>query len=153
MDDFDKKILKCLQEDATISTSGLSEKVGLSTTPCWRRVQILEEKGYIERRVAIVNKKKVNLGLTVIVNIKTNQHSTDWLENFRKSIMHIPEIVEVLRLSGETDYSLKILVPNIEEYDRVYKDIIAKIDDLYDVNSSFVMEEIKSTTKLPLNYV
>ncbi|MDG1996459.1 MAG: Lrp/AsnC family transcriptional regulator [Emcibacteraceae bacterium] len=153
MDDFDKKILKCLQEDATISTSALSEKVGLSTTPCWRRVQILEEKGFIERRVAIVNKKKLNLGLSVIVNIKTNQHSKDWLDNFRKSIMHIPEIVEVLRLSGETDYSLKILVPDIEEYDRVYKDIIAKIDDLYDVSSSFVMEEIKSTTKLPLNYV
>ncbi len=153
MDDFDKKILKCLQEDATISTSALSEKVGLSTTPCWRRVQILEEKGYIEKRVAIVNKKKLNLGLTVIVNIKTSQHSKDWLVNFKNSITHIPEVIEVLRLSGETDYSLKILVPDIEEYDRVYQEIISKIDDLYDVSSSFVMEEIKSTTKLPLNYV
>ena len=152
MDDFDKKILKCLQEDATISTSALSEKVGLSTTPCWRRVQILEEKGYIEKRVAIVNKKKLNLSLTVIVNIKTSQHSKDWLDSFKNSIIHIPEVVEVLRLSGETDYSLKILVPNIEEYDRVYQEIISKIDDLYDVSSSFVMEEIKSTTKLPLNY-
>lgn len=153
MDDFDKKILKCLQEDATISTSALSEKVGLSTTPCWRRVQILEEKGFIEKRVAIVNKKKLNLGLTVIVNIKTSRHSKDWLVNFKKSIVHIPEVIEVLRLSGETDYSLKILVPNIEEYDRVYQEIISKIDDLYDVSSSFVMEEIKHTTKLPLNYV
>lgn len=153
MDDFDKKILKCLQEDATISTSALSEKVGLSTTPCWRRVQILEEKGFIEKRVAIVNKKQLNLGLTVIVNIKTSQHSKDWLDNFKNSIIHIPEVVEVLRLSGETDYSLKILVPNIEEYDRVYKEIISKIDDLYDVSSSFVMEEIKHTTKLPLNYI
>ncbi len=153
MDDFDKKILKCLQEDATISTSALSEKVGLSTTPCWRRVQILEEKGFIEKRVAIVNKKKLNLSLTVIVNIKTSQHSKDWLDCFKKSIMHIPEVAEVLRLSGETDYSLKILVPNIEEYDRVYQEIISKIDDLYDVSSSFVMEEIKSTTKLPLNYI
>ncbi|MBT5767165.1 Lrp/AsnC family transcriptional regulator [Emcibacteraceae bacterium] len=153
MDDFDKKILKCLQEDATISTSALSEKVGLSTTPCWRRVQILEEKGFIEKRVAIVNKKKLNLSLTVIVNIKTSQHSKDWLDCFKKSIVHIPEVVEVLRLSGETDYSLKILVPNIEEYDRVYQEIISKIDDLYDVSSSFVMEEIKSTTKLPLNYI
>ncbi|MDA9180632.1 Lrp/AsnC family transcriptional regulator, partial [Emcibacteraceae bacterium] len=129
MDDFDKKILKCLQEDATISTSALSEKVGLSTTPCWRRVQILEEKGFIEKRVAIVNKKKLNLSLTVIVNIKTSQHSKDWLDCFKKSIVHIPEVVEVLRLSGETDYSLKILVPNIEEYDRVYQEIISKIDD------------------------
>ncbi len=153
MDEFDKKILKCLQEDATISTAALSEKVGLSTTPCWRRVQILEDKGFIEKRVAIVNKKKLNLGLTVIVNIKTSQHSKDWLDNFKKSIMHIPEVIEVLRLSGETDYSLKILVPDIEEYDRVYQEIISKIDDLYDVSSSFVMEEIKSTTKLPLNYV
>lgn len=153
MDDFDKKILKCLQEDATISTAALSEKVGLSTTPCWRRVQILEEKGFIEKRVAIVNKKKLNLSLTVIVNIKTSQHSKGWLDNFKKSIVHIPEVVEVLRLSGETDYSLKILVPNIEEYDRVYQEIISKIDDLYDVSSSFVMEEIKSTTKLPLNYI
>jgi len=152
MDDFDKKILKCLQEDATISTATLSEKVGLSTTPCWRRVQILEEKGFIEKRVAIVNKKKLNLSLTVIVNIKTSQHSKGWLDNFKNSIVHIPEVVEVLRLSGETDYSLKILVPNIEEYDRVYQEIISKIDDLYDVSSSFVMEEIKSTTKLPLNY-
>ncbi len=153
MNEFDKKILKCLQEDATISTSALSEKVGLSTTPCWRRVQILEDKGFIERRVAIVNKKKLNLGLTVIVNIKTSRHSKDWLDNFKKSIVNIPEIIEVLRLSGETDYSLKILVPDIEEYDRVYQEIISKIDDLYDVSSSFVMEEIKNTTKLPLNYV
>ena len=152
MDDFDKKILKCLQEDATISTAALSEKVGLSTTPCWRRIQILEEKGFIEKRVAIVNKKKLNLSLTVIVNIKTSQHSKGWLDNFKNSIVHIPEVAEVLRLSGETDYSLKILVPNIEEYDRVYQEIISKIDDLYDVSSSFVMEEIKSTTKLPLNY-
>lgn len=153
MDDFDKKILKCLQEDATISTAALSEKVGLSTTPCWRRVQILEEKGFIEKRVAIVNKKKLNLGLTVMVNIKTSRHSKDWLDNFKKLIVHIPEVIEVLRLSGETDYSLKILVPDIEEYDRVYQEIISKIDDLYDVSSSFVMEEIKHTTKLPLNYV
>ena len=153
MDDFDKKILKCLQEDATISTAGLSEKVGLSTTPCWRRLQILEEKGFIEKRVAIINKIKLNLGLTVIVNIKTSKHSKDWLVNFKKSLIHIPEIVEILRLSGDTDYSLKILVPNMAEYDRVYQEIISKIDDLYDVSSSFVMEEIKSTTKLPLNYI
>jgi Lrp/AsnC family transcriptional regulator len=153
MDEFDKKILKCLQEDATISNSALAEKIGLSTTPCWRRVQLLEEKGFIEKRVAIVSKKKLNLDLTVIVNIKTSKHSQEWLINFKKSIIHIPEIVEVLRLSGETDYSLKILVPNISEYDRVYKEIISKIDDLYDVSSSFVMEEIKHTTKLPLNYV
>ncbi|MBL4602264.1 MAG: Lrp/AsnC family transcriptional regulator [Emcibacteraceae bacterium] len=153
MDDFDKKILKCLQEDATISTAGLSEKVGLSTTPCWRRLQILEEKGFIEKRVAIINKLKLNLGLTVIVNIKTSKHSKDWLVNFKKSLIHIPEVVEILRLSGDTDYSLKILVPNMVEYDRVYQEIISKIDNLYDVSSSFVMEEIKSTTKLPLNYI
>ncbi len=153
MDQFDKKILKCLQEDASISTSALSEKVGLSTTPCWRRVQILEDKGYIEKRVAIVNRKKLNLGLTVIVNLKTRQHSQDWLINFKKSIIHIPEVIEVLRLSGDTDYSLKILVPDMEEYDRVYQEIISKIDYLYDVSSSFVMEEIKNTTIVPLNYV
>ena len=153
MDDFDKKILKCLQEDASISTAALSEKVGLSTTPCWRRVQILEDKGYIEKRVAIVNKQKINLSLTVIVNIKTSRHSQDWLVNFKNSIIHIPEVIEVLRLSGDTDYSLKILVPDMAEYDRVYQEIISKIDNLYDVSSSFVMEEIKSTTKLPLNYV
>ena len=153
MDDFDKKILKCLQEDAAISTTALSEKIGLSTTPCWRRVQILEDKGYIEKRVVLVNKKKLNLGLTVIVNIKTTQHSKDWLDTFKKSLIDIPEVVEILRLSGDTDYSLKILVPDMAEYDRVYQDIISKIDNLYDVNSSFVMEEIKSTTKLPLNYV
>ena len=89
MDHFDKKILKLLQEDVTISTAALSEKVGLSTTPCWRRIQILEEKGYIEKRVALVNKKKVNLGLSVIVNIKTTQHSKDWLDNFKNSCFDI----------------------------------------------------------------
>ena len=88
----------------------------------------------------------------MIVNIKTTQHSKDWLDNFKNSLIHIPEVVEILRLSGDTDYSLKILVPDMAEYDRVYKDIISNIDNLYDVSSSFVMEELKSTTKIPLNY-
>jgi len=151
LDRIDKKILHWLQRDASLSVAELAEKVGLSSTPCWRRVQQLEKAGIITRRVALVDPRKINLGITAFVRVRTNRHDTDWLETFAQAADRIPEIVEVHRLSGDIDYLLRIVVPDIAGYDKVYKDLISAAD-FADVSANFAMEEIKSTTALPLDY-
>ena len=129
----------------------IAEKVGLSTTPCWRRIQALERSGLIRRRVALLDRKKMNVGVTVFVRLNTSQHNHDWLEAFAKAVASIEEVVEFYRMSGDVDYLLKIVVPDIESYDAVYKRLI-KTADLSGVSSSFAMEEIKHTTAIPVNY-
>ena len=151
MDDMDRKILRCLQEDASLPVSEIADRVGLSNTPCWRRVQNLEKSGVIRRRVALLDAEKLNVGVTVFVRVKTNQHSYDWLEGFAKAVAEIDEVVEFYRMSGDIDYLLRIVVPDIAGYDRVYKRLI-KAAGLSDVSSSFAMEQIKYTTALPLHY-
>lgn len=151
MDRIDKNILHWLQRDASLSVAELAEKVGLSSTPCWRRVQRLEKAGIITRRVALVDPRKINLGITAFVRVRTNRHDTDWLETFAQAADRIPEIVEVHRLSGDIDYLLRIVVPDIAGYDKVYKELISSAD-FADVSANFAMEEIKSTTALPLDY-
>ena len=151
MDPFDKKILYWLQRDASLSLAELAEKVGLSTTPCWRRVQQLEKSGVIQRRVALVDPDKINLGVTVFVRLRTSQHDAAWLDNFAQAIADIPEVVEVFRLSGDIDYLLRILVPDIAGYDAVYKRLI-EAASFADVSANFSMERIKQTTALPLDY-
>ncbi|HMB75454.1 MAG TPA: Lrp/AsnC family transcriptional regulator [Kiloniellaceae bacterium] len=151
MDRLDKKILYWLQRDAGLSLADLADKVGLSTTPCWRRVQQLEKAGVIERRVALVDPQKINLGVTVFVRLRTSRHDADWLAGFAKAIETIPEIVEVFRLSGDVDYLLRILVPDIAGYDRVYKRLI-EAASFIDVSANFSMECVKRTTALPLDY-
>lgn len=151
MDRIDKNILHWLQRDASLSVAELAEKVGLSSTPCWRRVQQLEKAGIITRRVALVDPRKINLGITAFVRVRTNRHDTDWLETFAQAAERIPEIVEVHRLSGDIDYLLRIVVPDIAGYDKVYKELISSAD-FADVSANFAMEEIKSTTALPLDY-
>jgi Lrp/AsnC family transcriptional regulator len=151
LDRIDKKILHWLQRDASLSVAELAEKVGLSSTPCWRRVQQLEKAGIITRRVALVDPRKINLGITAFVRVRTNRHDTDWLEAFAQAADRIPEIVEVHRLSGDIDYLLRIVVPDIAGYDKVYKELISAAD-FADVSANFAMEEIKSTTALPLDY-
>ena len=152
MDRIDKNILHWLQRDASLSVAELAEKVGLSSTPCWRRVQQLEKAGIITRRVALVDPRKINLGITAFVRVRTNRHDTDWLETFAQAAERIPEIVEVHRLSGDIDYLLRIVVPDIAGYDKVYKELISSAD-FADVSANFAMEEIKSTTRLPLHYL
>ena len=152
LDRLDKKILYWLQRDASLSLAELSEKVGLSSTPCWRRVQQLEKAGVIERRVALVNPKKINLGVTVFVRLRTSQHDAAWLAGFATAINDIPEVVEVYRLSGDIDYLLRILVPDIAGYDAVYKQLI-QAASFADVSANFSMERIKQTTALPLDYI
>ncbi len=151
LDDVDRKILSLLQQDATISIDKIAQAVSLSTTPCWRRIQKLESEGYIKKRVTLLDAEKLNVGITVFVSIRTRHHDIKWLEKFSKGIQAIPEVVEFYRMSGEVDYFLRIVVPDIAAYDMVYKRII-KIAELYDVSSSFAMEQIKYTTALPLNY-
>jgi len=151
LDSMDIKILSILQEDSTLPVAEIGKKVGLSTTPCWRRIQKLEQDGVIQRRVALLNPKRVGAGVTVFVAITTNQHNAAWLERFDAVVRKFPEIVEAYRMSGQVDYLLRVVVPDIESYDRFYKAFIAQID-LSDVSSSFAMEQIKFTTALPLNF-
>ncbi len=151
MDDIDRKLLALIQEDATRSISDIAERVGLTNTPCWRRLQNLEEQGVIRKRVALLDPDKMNLGTTAFVAIKTNQHNQAWLDNFAKAVQAIPEVMEFYRMSGETDYMMRVVVPDIAGYDAVYKRLIEKVD-LADVTSSFAMERIKYTTALPVNY-
>lgn len=152
MDRLDRKILRLLQEDATLAVADVAKKVGLSTTPCWRRIQKLEEEGVIKRRVAILDHEKVNVRVTVFVSIRTNSHSHEWLRRFSEVIQEFPEVVEFYRMSGDVDYLLRVVVPDIAAYDAFYKRLIAKIE-IRDVSSSFAMEQIKYTTEIPLDYM
>ena len=151
MDTTDIKILNCLQVDSALSVSEVAKKVGLSTSPCWNRIQRLEQSGIIRGRVALLNAEFLNLRVTAFVSIRTNQHSTEWFEKFSKSISSFPEVVEFYRMSGDVDYLLRVVVPDIASYDDFYKRLIEHVD-LTDVSSSFAMEEIKYTTTLPLEY-
>ena len=152
MDKIDQNILRLLQEDSTLSHAAIAESVGLSTTPCWRRIQKLEESGVIQRRVALVDPERVNLGVTVFVAIRTNQHSQEWFDGFARVLAEMPEVVEFYRMSGDIDYLLRVVVPDIVAYDQLYKRLIERVD-LFDVSSSFAMEQIKFTTALPVDYI
>ncbi len=151
MDALDKKILSLLQTDATLPVSQIAEQVGLSATPCWRRIQNLEQQGYILGRVTLLNPQKLQVGVTVFVSIKTNQHNDQWHRHLSSVVTAIPEIVEFYRMSGDTDYLLRVVVPDIQAYDAVYKRLIQSVE-FSDVSSSFAMEQIKYTTELPLAY-
>ena len=152
IDRLDRKILQILQEDATVPVAEIGRRVGLSTTPCWRRIQKLEEDGVITGRVALLDPKKVNTKVTAFVAITTNQHNDEWLRRFAEVIRDFPEVVEFYRMAGQVDYLLRVVVPDIEAYDNLYKRLIARID-IADVSTTFAMEQIKYTTELPLSYI
>ena len=149
MDIIDRQILTILQKDASLPVADVARKVGLSVTPCWRRIQKLEEDGIITGRVALLDGPKLGMGMSVFVGIKTDQHNVAWLEQFAKSVSALPEVVEFYRMSGEVDYLLRVVVPDMASYDVFYKKLIGSVK-LKDVSSSFAMEEIKYTTALPL---
>jgi Lrp/AsnC family transcriptional regulator len=151
LDRMDRKILDILQQDCTLPVAEIGKRVGLSTTPCWRRIQKLEELGVIQARVAVLDAKKVNVGVTVFVSITTSHHTQDWLDRFHAALNEFPEVVEFYRMSGQVDYLLRVVVPDIERYDTFYKKLIGRIE-LSDVSSAFAMEQIKFTTALPLDY-
>jgi Lrp/AsnC family transcriptional regulator len=149
LDDIDRQILALLQEDASLPVSEIATRVGLSTTPCWKRIHKLKEDGVIARQVVLCDPDKLALGTTVFVEVSTNQHDEGWLESFAKAVQSIPEIVEAYRMSGDVDYLLRVVVADIKGYDAVYKRLI-KACRLHDVSSSFAMERIKYSTALPL---
>ena len=149
MDLIDRKLLELLQEDATMPIAELAQRVNLSQTPCWKRVQRLKDAGVIRAQVALCDPRKLGVGTTVFVAVRTNQHTEAWAQEFTQAVQGIPEVVEVYRMSGETDYLLRVVVSDIDDYDRVYKLLIRAVP-LYDVSSSFAMEQIKYSTALPV---
>lgn len=151
LDNIDKAILDVLQTNAVASLQEIGERVHLSATPCWRRVQRLEREGYISKRVTLLDAAKLNVGVTVFVSVRTNQHNEKWANRFAMVVTAIPEIVEFYRMSGDVDYLLRVVVPDIQAYDNVYQRLIREVE-LTDVSSSFAMEQIKYTTSLPLGY-
>jgi Lrp/AsnC family transcriptional regulator len=151
VDKIDRKILALLQKDATIPVAEVGRKVGLSTTPCWRRIQKMEEDGVIRGRVAVLDPVKINAGVTVFVSVKTNEHNEAWMRKFASVVDEFTEVVEFYRMSGDVDYLLRVVVPDIGAYDAFYKKLISKIA-LTDVSSSFAMGQIKYTTALPLEF-
>jgi Lrp/AsnC family transcriptional regulator len=151
MDEKDRRILAELQIDAGQSIDELAEKVILSRNACWRRVKSLQDQGIIRARVALLDPEKLNLGLTAFIAIRTAQHNQAWLDLFSAALRDLPEITGAYRTTGETDYMLRAAVPDIAGYDRLYKRLIAKVP-LTDVSAFFVMEKVKETTALPLNF-
>ena len=149
MDAIDTKILMLLQEDASISIAELAQKVNLSQTPCWKRVQRLEASGVIQKRVALVDPEKVGLGLTVFVSIETADHSGQWLQRFAEFVSAMPEVMEFYRMAGDVDYMLRVAVPDMAAYDGFYKRLIETIP-LKNVTSRFAMQRVKSTTAYTL---
>ena len=149
MDAIDRKILGVLQEDASLSVAEIGNRVGLSSTPCWKRIQKLEAEGVIQKRVAIVDQDKLGLGVTVFVSVETGDHSEQWLTKFADMVGALPEVQEFYRMAGDVDYMLRVVVPDIHGYDVFYKRLIATVP-LKNVTSRFAMEKIKSTTALPI---
>ena len=149
MDSIDRKILAVLQEDASLSVAEIGSRVGLSSTPCWKRIQRLEAEGVIQKRVALVDQDKIGLAITVFVSIETGDHSQAWLANFAEVVGVMPEVMEFYRMAGDVDYMLRVVVTDIAGYDAFYKRLIAAVP-LKNVTSRFAMEKIKSTTALPI---
>ena len=159
INEFDLKILRELQRDATLTADLLAERVALSRNACWRRMKRLEEEGYIRRKVALVDdtpgvtrdrREKAGLGLMAIIMVRTANHDQDWLARFHAAVSTMPEITAAFRMSGDLDYVLHARVADVKDYDRLYQRLIAKVP-LTDVSASFVMEEIKQTVELPLD--
>lgn len=149
-DELDKKILRELQSDASTSIEELGDRIGLSRNACWRRIKLLEENGVIQKRVALASPEALGLGLQVFIAVRTDDHHQGWLDRFSRAVKEIPEITGAYRMSGELDYLIHARVSDIKDYDALYQRLIRKVQ-MSDVSASFVMEEIKETTALPVN--
>ncbi|MEQ9436221.1 Lrp/AsnC family transcriptional regulator [Hyphomonas sp.] len=149
IDDVDRILLRALQADATQSLESLAARADISTNTCWRRVKRLEESGLITRRVALIDPDRLGLGQTIFVAIRTRDHSSEWLKRFADAVRTVPEVVEFYRMAGDVDYLLKVQARSVQDYDRVYKALIARVD-IADVSATFAMECLKNTTELPV---
>jgi Lrp/AsnC family transcriptional regulator len=151
-DSIDQRILDILQRDSEVPITAISEEVGLSATPCWRRVKRMEEAGLIKGRVALVDQKRANVPMIIFIGVTASRHEISWLNQFRALIEDIPEITEAYRLTGTVDYILKVVVPDVATYDRVYKQMIERLE-FNQINSMISMEELKFTTAIPTRYL
>jgi len=149
LDNIDRRILTELQRDASLPLDELGDRVGLSRNACWRRVKALEAEGFIRSRVALLDAEKLGLGLTVFMQIKASAHDADWLAQFARATRNMPEVQAVYRMTGDLDYLIRARVADMKGYDHLYQRLIEKVP-MGDVSASFVMEEIKETTELPL---
>ena len=149
LDLIDRKILAVLQQDSSLSIADIGERVGLSSTPCWKRIQRLELDGIITGRAALVDQNKIGLGITVFVSIESSDHSEGWLQQFAEAVRAMPEVLEFYRMAGDVDYMLRVVVADMQSYDRFYKKLIGAVP-LKNVTSRFAMEKIKSITALPV---
>lgn len=149
LDAIDRKILAVLQDDASLSVAEIGDRVGLSSTPCWKRIQRLEADGVILRRVALVDQNKIGLGLSVFVSVESSDHSDAWLKRFAAAVSAMPEVMEFYRMAGDVDYMLRVVIPDMLSYDVFYKKLIHAVP-LKNVTSRFAMEKIKSITALPV---
>lgn len=148
-DEMDRRILRLLQRDASMSMDSLADSVHLSRNACWRRIKNMEDAGVLTGRVALVDPQSVGLDLMTFVLVRTNRHDADWLKSFNKAVQELPEIVGAHRLSGDLDYILRVRIANVRAYDAFYQRLIERVP-ISDVSASFVMEDIKDTTELPL---
>jgi len=150
LDRIDRKLLNLLQNDCTLSLQSLADSVNLTSTPCWKRLKRLEDDGYIKEKVAILDNERLGLSLTTFVLIKTQHHSAEWYREFVEYVEQMPEVMSFYRMAGEYDYLLRVQVADMKSYDEFYKRLVNQVKGLTDVTSSFAMETIKFTTKLPL---
>jgi Lrp/AsnC family transcriptional regulator len=151
MDKLDAKILELLQEDGGLTVAEIADRIGLSKAPCWRRIQKLQQDGVIRQTVTLLDARALNVGTTVFVTLKTGNHSEAWFQKFVRAVRDIPEVTEIHRMSGDVDYLIRIVVPDIDTYDVVYKRLISAVE-FQDVSASFALETLKYTTALPLCY-
>ena len=150
MDEIDRNLLAILQNDATLSIAQMADRVGLSPTPCWKRIQKLEAAGVITRRVALLDPKQVGMGFSVFVAIESGDHSPEWLQRFADAVAGMPEVMELYRMAGDVDYMLRVAVADMAEYDGFYKRLIKAVP-IRNVTSRFAMERMKHTTAYPLH--
>ena len=150
LDRYEKRILALLQEDASLSTSAIAEKVGLSSSPCWRRIDRLEREGFIKRRVALVDRKKIGLNAHIFAQIKLNAHGRAHLDEFATAIRGFPEVLECYVLMGPVDFLIRVVASDIEAYERFFFDRLSQLSGVQEVNSTVALSEIKATTVLPI---
>lgn len=151
-DERDKRILALLQEDAEMPLAEIARKVSLSPSACSRRLARLRLEGFITGTMAILDRRKINLPTTVFVLVRTGRHAEDWIERFQSAVSSIPEIMEVHRLTGNFDYILKLVLPNVEYYDIIYKKILRRVE-LYDMSAYISMETVKQSSALPTSHI
>ena len=152
IDQFDLRLLDILQTDTTLSVKEMADKIGLSGTPCWRRIQRLHEKGYIKKKVAILDRERLNVGTTVFITVRIAHHTNEWEDRLMETVQNIPEIMEFYAISGDIDFLMRAVVPDIKAYDKLYRMLVSQME-YADVSCMFAIEEVKSTTAIPLTYV